>query len=78
MADRTEWSPPNATHVKGVYDRRVWDPATNAHEPQIVDMECTACGAKHRVTCEQGRPREHIATFARVHFHADALAPVKL
>jgi hypothetical protein len=73
-----EWRPPFASHVKGTYEPRRWDPVLAKHDPQVVDLLCEECRDTHRVVCEQGRPRERIATFARLHLHGDALAKVSL
>ncbi len=72
MADLTEsYSPRWAPHVVGRYERRAFDPTLHVHEPQRYVVTCAACGAEHRGECASGMVRDHIATFARVHVHAE-------
>ncbi len=66
-----EYRVPHTPHVVGTYPNRVWDRDLGKHEPQQVDIKCELCGATWRVQCEQGRPREHVHTFARDHLHHD-------
>lgn len=72
------WSPPWAPHVKGRYTRRVWDAVEKKHDPQRVEARCefVGCGGVYGPTsCDSGRVRDHIDTFATNHLHRDAMDP---
>lgn len=70
----TTWTPPYAPHVEGRYTELEIDPDTNQPLEQRVSAMCRQCGAEWGpVTCTSGMVRQHIATFARVHLHRDAL-----
>lgn len=79
MAERkwVEWSPPKAPWVKGRYTERTFD-ADGLPEEQEVEVRCEHPGCDSpgvwRRRCSSGQVRGHIATYALVHAHRDALA----
>ena len=68
-----EYRPRWAPHVVGRYGEREHDRETGEPEPQRVRMECERCGDTHQVECRSGQPREHVAKFAILHLHRDAM-----
>jgi hypothetical protein len=71
-----EWRPPFAPHVLGRYTRRVWDAEEGKHEPQTVTATCETCREVYGpTTCDSGRVRSKVDTFALGHLHRDAMDP---
>lgn len=68
-----EWSPAWAQHVRGRFTRPVVE--DGVRQEQRVEASCAwpGCGAVWRGTCASGRVRAHVARFAAVHAHRDAL-----
>lgn len=69
-----KWSPPWATHVEGRYEPESFD--DGKRESQRVEITCAKCKGTFKTTCESGRVRQHIATFAQIHLHRSPLAAV--
>lgn len=76
MSKWVDWSPEWAPFVLGRYTERVFDEETKMHEAQQVEARCTfsGCETAWRTSCQSGRVRDHIATFAKVHLHRDPLS----
>lgn len=77
-----QWTPQQAAHVEGRYERRKIDPVTHLPEPQSFEVRChhvsdkgEACGQRWRSTCTSGRVRQNIVMFAMSHLHRDPFAP---
>jgi hypothetical protein len=66
-----EYVPRYAEHVKGRYTRVTVE--DGRRQPQLVEARCERCGAWYRNECRQGRPRQHVALFARQHLHPAGL-----
>ncbi len=71
------WRPPNAAHVLGTWEPRLFDPETGLPEPQRVMCICEwpDCGGVWTTECSSGLVREHVQRFALVHLHRDVFAP---
>jgi ribosomal protein S27AE len=78
VGSRGESSPACAPHVTGRYPPRRYDPQVGGFETVTVELSCSKCGDVHKVACSSGQPRSHVANYAVVHLHRDALAPVPL
>lgn len=64
------WAP---AHVRARYTEPVFE--DGARQEQRIEMSCLHCGDSHRLTCQSGQVRVHIAGYARAHLHAPAFKP---